>query len=248
MPNPSPTPSDAPIPSSDAAALTTPSSAAADNDSESHSSLPPAKRQRTTVYRPVLITPASRPLSPRTFNWTYNPSLPIDTNYADLALLIARCSPSQKGSMGAVLVSPPTPQTPHGKILARATNAPVFPAAPGKSLKSCVEIHAEAAAIAACARGGVATDGAWMFVTFPPCKECVMTCLHAGVKRLVFRRRVVGAGVREACDAWGVEIVEGGVGPQADEEEMRARERCAAIVEAWADAGGDDGPSKLEQQ
>ncbi|KAJ3147414.1 hypothetical protein HDU86_008029 [Geranomyces michiganensis] len=241
MSNPSASSNDAPK----LAAAST--SGAGENEDGMHVPVPPAKRRRTTAYRPLLEKPASHPLPITTFNWTYDTSLALDTNYADLALLAARCSPSQKGGMGAVLISPPAiSKNPHGTILARATNAPVFPAAEGKSLKSCVEIHAEVAAVTSCARRGLSTDGAWLYVTFPPCKECVMVCLHAGIKRMVFWRKVVGAGVREACEAWGVEIVEGGVGAEADEREAKSRERCAALVKAWEDAGGDASAAKPE--
>lgn len=47
-------------------------------------------------------------------------------------------------------------------------------------------VHAEMSAIMACARGGVATQGAFMFVTTFPCQNCAKNIIAAGITRVYF--------------------------------------------------------------
>ncbi|KAJ3023511.1 hypothetical protein HKX48_002674 [Thoreauomyces humboldtii] len=163
------------------------------------------------------------------YGWSLDPSLSIDTNYMDLACLTARSSLSLKGHMGCVLVSPPTDANPWGSVLLTANNVPVFPVDEGKTLKSSTEIHAEANVVTQCARTGTASMGAWCYVTFPPCKDCFMLLVYAGVKRIVFRRWSVVPGMKEVADAWGIELVERG---KVDDEDVH-EDRKRGIVAEW---------------
>lgn len=47
-------------------------------------------------------------------------------------------------------------------------------------------IHAEANAIIKCARNGSSCEGATMYITHSPCKECSLLIFQSGIKRLVY--------------------------------------------------------------
>ena len=47
-------------------------------------------------------------------------------------------------------------------------------------------IHAEANAILFCAKAGIATQGADLYVTLSPCPECAKMIIQAGIKRVVY--------------------------------------------------------------
>ncbi|KAI9019675.1 hypothetical protein DFJ74DRAFT_673999 [Hyaloraphidium curvatum] len=113
--------------------------------------------------------------------------------------------------MGAIVVRPPAETSPgHAPpdILVMANNVPVYPPANNKKGQSAVEIHAEANAVALCAQRGIGTQGAWIYISFPPCKDCFMSVLYAGIKRVVFRNRMMHEDVKATAKAWGVELVE----------------------------------------
>lgn len=48
-------------------------------------------------------------------------------------------------------------------------------------------IHGEANAILKCARHGQSCDGATLYQTHSPCKDCSKLILQSGIKRLVYR-------------------------------------------------------------
>lgn len=47
-------------------------------------------------------------------------------------------------------------------------------------------IHAEANTILFCAKNGIKTNGATLYVTLSPCPECAKMILQAGIKRVVY--------------------------------------------------------------
>ena len=49
-------------------------------------------------------------------------------------------------------------------------------------------IHAEANAIAQCARFGISTDGAEIYVTDFPCLQCTKSLLQSGIKKINYLR------------------------------------------------------------
>merc|ERR1712107_517874 len=59
------------------------------------------------------------------------------------------------------------------------------------------DVHAEVNALGLCARRGLSTEGASLYVTMPPCKRCFLTLASAGVRRMVSRNRFL---VQEAKD------------------------------------------------
>lgn len=54
-------------------------------------------------------------------------------------------------------------------------------------LKPCLmAVHAEQNALLACAKYGVATDGAEMYCTMMPCVSCAMSIISAGIQVVTF--------------------------------------------------------------
>lgn len=51
-------------------------------------------------------------------------------------------------------------------------------------------LHAEANAILKCAKnGGVSSDGATLYVTMSPCRDCCKLIIQSGIKRVVYRNQ-----------------------------------------------------------
>ena len=47
-------------------------------------------------------------------------------------------------------------------------------------------VHAEQNVISYCAKNGIPTDGATMYITLSPCQLCAKLIVQAGIKRVVF--------------------------------------------------------------
>jgi dCMP deaminase len=47
-------------------------------------------------------------------------------------------------------------------------------------------LHAEANAILKCAKHGISSDGATLYLTYSPCKDCSKLILQAGIIRVVY--------------------------------------------------------------
>ncbi len=58
----------------------------------------------------------------------------------------------------------------------------------GTHLDICICGHAEANALLAAAREGIATDGTTLYVTHKPCFMCLQDAVQAGVRRIVYLR------------------------------------------------------------
>lgn len=52
--------------------------------------------------------------------------------------------------------------------------------------KNLITVHAEANAIAYCARHGISTLGAEMYVTYPPCHDCAKLIVTSGFKSVYY--------------------------------------------------------------
>ncbi len=167
----------------------------------------------------------------RTFGWSYRHDLSCDVNYMDLASLLSRNSCCNGGHMGCVIVRGETAaatttlagQPP--EIIARAINSPLFTA-------NSSDTHAEVNAIAQCARRGVPTAGATAYITMPPCRNCFMLLVAAGVARIVSRLPC-------ATDRFAAVAAERGIllGVVPDDAETEAR-RAALVSAASTGDGG----------
>merc|ERR1712107_226888 len=112
--------------------------------------------------------------------WEPSPKQSADENGLDLALIAARSSKCKDGSMGCALVSP------SGDILAVQSNGPLW--GPVNARRPASDLHAEVRALGACARRGVATEGAMAYVSMVPCTRCFSVVVTCGVHRMVTRK------------------------------------------------------------
>lgn len=102
------------------------------------------------------------------------------------AKLFSELSYCVKAKVGAIIVR-------DGRILATGYNGTV------SGYDNCCEIeidgvlktspftvHAEQNVISYCAKNGISTDGATMYITLSPCQLCAKLIVQAGIKRVVF--------------------------------------------------------------
>ena len=109
-----------------------------------------------------------------------------DTTMLATAKLFGELSYCVKAKVGAVIAR-------DGRILATGYNGTV------SGHDNCCEIeidgvlktspftvHAEQNVISYCAKNGIATNGATMYITLSPCQLCAKLIVQAGIKRVVF--------------------------------------------------------------
>lgn len=102
------------------------------------------------------------------------------------AKLFGELSYCTKAKVGAVIAK-------EGRILATGYNGTV------SGHDNCCEIeidgvlktspftvHAEQNVISYCAKNGISTDGATIYITLSPCQLCAKLIVQAGIKRVVF--------------------------------------------------------------
>jgi dCMP deaminase len=108
-----------------------------------------------------------------------------DTLYMNIAEAIADMSVDLKYKVGAIIV--------RDGILAEGWNgAPAgFPndTRDDDNTTHPWIIHAEQNAIAKCARKGISCDGATIYVTLAPCRDCARMIIQSGIKEVVYRDR-----------------------------------------------------------
>jgi len=146
---------------------------------------PPAKAVSSTASAPpsmLELAATAVPDGVDTHGWTPLPEQSGDENGIDLALMVARSSNTKGGSMGCVLT------TATGKIVAAATNTPLWEVGPNKRPNS--DVHAEVNAIGACAKRGIPTEGLTAYITMPPCRKCFIVLFASGVQRIVTRKKI----------------------------------------------------------
>lgn len=56
----------------------------------------------------------------------------------------------------------------------------------GKEIEKCCSIHAEALAISECAKKGISTTSATLYVTSFPCLICLRSIIAAGIKKIFY--------------------------------------------------------------
>jgi dCMP deaminase len=109
-----------------------------------------------------------------------------DQYFFDIAHIVKSRSTCQTRAVGAVIVNPHTKN-----IIATGYNgAPrgmphcdeeCASRESGKDYHKCQVIHGEINAIVAAARNGVSTDGADIYLTCTPCKDCAKVLINAGI-------------------------------------------------------------------
>lgn len=102
------------------------------------------------------------------------------------AKLFGELSYCTKAKVGAVIAK-------DGRILATGYNGTVSGhdnyceiEIDGVLKTSPFTVHAEQNVISYCAKNGIATDGATMYITLSPCQLCAKLIVQAGIKRVVF--------------------------------------------------------------
>jgi len=77
----------------------------------------------------------------------------------------------------------------------------------GEQLEICGPIHAEASAIAHCARKGLATEGADLYCTTFPCPGCARSIIKAGIRRVFYVEGYSVADAHHILASGQVEII-----------------------------------------
>lgn len=77
------------------------------------------------------------------------------------------------------------------------------------AMKPCKEsVHAEANAIAFCAKHGLATGGADLYTTLGPCYVCAQLIVNSGIKRVIYRQKYRDKSGLELLDRAGVVLAQ----------------------------------------
>ncbi|ORY64742.1 hypothetical protein BCR35DRAFT_354937 [Leucosporidium creatinivorum] len=151
--------------------------------------------------------------------YTFDPAMSIDDNFMVQTLIYTRLSISRRGNMAAIVTAPSaepsavpiveegaSPAQPPA-ILLHSNNTPL--PCPGLTVNhKHPELHAEARCITLAARQGVSLEGATIYVSFPPCAACLQLIVGSGIKRAVYRRRLLGEESVALAKEEGVEVVE----------------------------------------
>lgn len=104
----------------------------------------------------------------------------------ETAILFGNLSYCEKKKVGAVIAK-------DGRILATGYNGTVSGfdnqceiEIDGVLKTSPFTVHAEQNVISYCAKNGIATDGATMYITLSPCSLCAKLIAQSGIKRVVY--------------------------------------------------------------
>ena len=111
----------------------------------------------------------------------------LDTAFINIAKEIAALSYCERAKVGSILVK-------NGNIISMGYNG-----APSGMDNCCEEtrndgslvtksevLHAESNALLKAAKMGLSTEGATMYCTLSPCKDCSKLILQSGVKKVVY--------------------------------------------------------------
>jgi dCMP deaminase len=60
-----------------------------------------------------------------------------------------------------------------------------------KNYSACGVVHAEINCLILCARNGVSSEGATLYVEYFPCVNCISTLINAGIKEIVYEKPAV---------------------------------------------------------
>lgn len=103
--------------------------------------------------------------------------------FAEIAKIVSKRSTCPKKQVGSVL-------TRDGRIIAIGYNGvlPGIDPMEGYDPKTgeTKTVHAEANIIAFCAKNGIPTDGAELWVTLSPCMKCAELIVQAGITEVMF--------------------------------------------------------------
>ncbi|PWN35670.1 uncharacterized protein FA14DRAFT_189609 [Meira miltonrushii] len=210
----------------------------------------------STLLKPLPLPP-----------YEFDSALSEDENFLTWVSILARHSSSKKGHMGCILTRPPKQGDPTAasgskgclppvqeRIIHYSNNTPLLFA---RFAKGVPEVHAEALAISRCARLGIPIEGCTVYISFPPCNDCMKLLLSAGVKRCVFKKAILnqtsqGEAALVAAEVEGMELVgtlnpmvagKGSNDEQASKTKAEERKldemRDKRVRQFWADQAED---------
>jgi dCMP deaminase len=67
-------------------------------------------------------------------------------------------------------------------------------------------LHAEANAILKVAKSTQSADGATLYITLSPCKECSKLIIQAGIKRVVYKKKYKDTSGIDFLDQYGIQV------------------------------------------
>ena len=68
-------------------------------------------------------------------------------------------------------------------------------------------LHAEANAILKVAKSNQSSEGATLYITLSPCKECSKLIIQSGIKRVVYRNKYKDTSGVDFLEEYGIEVV-----------------------------------------
>lgn len=106
--------------------------------------------------------------------------------YLDIANVLSERSSCQRAKVGAVI-------TQNDRIVTTGYNGLAFPIRDSVDVcvhcdteKPCHAIHAEANAIYAAAREGIALEGSTLYCSYSPCLKCAEAIFQSGIKEVYY--------------------------------------------------------------
>jgi len=159
-------------------------------------------------------------------SWKPNESRSCDENYMDIVMILTRSVQFRQGSMGCIIVNPPSRS--HDNffegIIGANTNQSLFN-------KDDSDIHAEIATLGSCSQNGNTTKDSTVYITMPPCKRCFGALCAAGVKRIVTNREYSKL-ILDAAKVRDIELV-----TMSREFSDQQKDRISEIFNASANGG-----------
>lgn len=115
--------------------------------------------------------------------------------YKEAALLISRRSSCLKRPVGAILLI-------DNRIIAQGYNGVLPGVDPLEGIDEdgiTHTVHAEANIIAFCAKHGISTNGATIYITLSPCEKCAELIVQSGIMKVFY--------IEEYRDLTGIDIL-----------------------------------------
>lgn len=151
---------------------------------------------------------------------------PWDEYFMDIANLVSSRSTCLSRKVGAVIVSEkhiistgyngPASGVKHCSELGGCIRRQMPDYKSGAYLELCPASHAEQNAIAFAAKFGIPTNGATIYVTAFPCKDCMNSIINSGIKKIVYEGEYNADLSKRIVSEAGVEFI------QLNKEDVKA--------------------------
>jgi dCMP deaminase len=111
----------------------------------------------------------------------------LNTLYMDVAELHAKLSKANRAKVGACLITSTGVIVPSWNGTPQGTDNSCENIVNGEMVTKPEVIHAELGCILKCAKEGINTTGASIYVTLAPCSSCAAMLTQAGIKSVYYR-------------------------------------------------------------